>query len=496
MNERTRTRLYVVGGLFAFTLLAFIIHGYHYGIEDEAIYLPAIKKIIDPTLYPRGSEFFMGQARGTALPWIIAGFVRVTHASLPWTVLAAQFVSIYTFLLGCWMIARRCFPAARQQWAGVAMVTALLTLPIAGTSIYLADQHLHPRTLACALLLIAIAFALDRRARACTLACIGAVLIHPLMALYGIGFVVVLWIPLERWTTIAGVFVAIPFVARPTAAWREALATRPYYSLRNWEWYEWLGLLAPLVIVWLLARVAERQQLSTMAKLLRRLNVYSVIMLAVTLVMSLPRATDFLSPLQPFRYLHTVYVLMIITAAGLLVRKRVWPVAAAAVVLAGVMCAVQFVEFPPDIAHHIDWPGLRPLNGYVQAFLWVRDHTSKDAYFALNPSYMRDSANYGFRALAERSQMADISKDAGVVTVSPQLAAEWKREVDALRGDDSTASTFAYLRREFGVDWVIMPWNKHVLNAFDCPFQSSAPPAGALVCRTPSAPLALSGASN
>ena len=69
-TSRTEPRFTLITALvlLAFTALAFAIHGYHYGIEDEAIYLPAIKKFVDPSLYPRGSEFFMGQARGTVLP--------------------------------------------------------------------------------------------------------------------------------------------------------------------------------------------------------------------------------------------------------------------------------------------------------------------------------------------------------------------------------------------------------------------------------------------
>src|SRR5215470_17973152 len=40
------------------TILALAVHGFHYGIEDEAIYLPAIKKYLDPSLYPFDSVFF------------------------------------------------------------------------------------------------------------------------------------------------------------------------------------------------------------------------------------------------------------------------------------------------------------------------------------------------------------------------------------------------------------------------------------------------------
>jgi hypothetical protein len=39
------------------TILALAVHGFHYGIEDEAIYLSAIKKYPDPSLYPFDSVF-------------------------------------------------------------------------------------------------------------------------------------------------------------------------------------------------------------------------------------------------------------------------------------------------------------------------------------------------------------------------------------------------------------------------------------------------------
>jgi hypothetical protein len=309
-------------------------------------------------------------------------------------------------------------------------------------------------------------------------------------------------------TAVFALFPAIPFLARPTAAWREALATRDYYTLRNWEWYEWLGLIAPMVIVWWLARVCDKQDQSVASNLLRRLNLYAVVMCVITLATTFPRATDFLWPLQPFRYLHTVYVLMILVAGGLLARRHMRITIAIAGSLALTMCYVQVVQFGLGGAHHIDVPGLASDNAYVQAFVWARDHTPKDAYFALDPEYMRYSDNYGFRALAERSQMADVSKDAGVVTVSPQLASEWKREVDALRGwNNFRVDDFVRLRRDFDVEWVVLPalWHK-TPRVLDCPFvsdggflavkQATGGIYYAAVCRTPSAPLPPPGASN
>lgn len=45
-------------GIVALAMFGITIHGYHYGIEDEALYLPAIKKLLGPVLYPNDSQFF------------------------------------------------------------------------------------------------------------------------------------------------------------------------------------------------------------------------------------------------------------------------------------------------------------------------------------------------------------------------------------------------------------------------------------------------------
>jgi len=56
--DSSRAACASVGGLLFLTAAAVLIHGYHLGVEDQTIYLPAIKKILDPSLYPRDAEFF------------------------------------------------------------------------------------------------------------------------------------------------------------------------------------------------------------------------------------------------------------------------------------------------------------------------------------------------------------------------------------------------------------------------------------------------------
>jgi len=107
---------------------------------------------------------------------------------------------------------------------------------------------------------------------------------------------------------------------------------------------------------------------------------------------------------------------------------------------------------------HIEWPGRRPQNEWLQAFLWVREHTPRDAYFALDSRYMAAPGqyNHGFRAWAERSMMADEIKDRGVAALFPDVANQWRIQADATQHLDSFArDDFLRLRQEFGVTWVV-----------------------------------------
>jgi hypothetical protein len=40
------------------TAAALAIHGYHLGVKDGEIFIPAAKKLLNPELYPYGDEFF------------------------------------------------------------------------------------------------------------------------------------------------------------------------------------------------------------------------------------------------------------------------------------------------------------------------------------------------------------------------------------------------------------------------------------------------------
>jgi hypothetical protein len=116
--------------LLAFTLLGFLVMGYHPGIEDDGVYLAAVKSGVQPTLYHHDSDFFRLQLQATVFDRWMANFVAASRIPIPWAELICQFLVLFSILWACWTIAQKLFPEARAQWAGVAMVAAMFTLPV------------------------------------------------------------------------------------------------------------------------------------------------------------------------------------------------------------------------------------------------------------------------------------------------------------------------------------------------------------------------------
>ena len=293
---------------------AFVLQGYHPGAEDDGIYLSAIKKDLDPSLYPFNSQFFTMQMQATIFDKVVAASARLTHLPVSYVCLLWQLAAIALLLAGCRLIVDRCFGSFRAWFAGVLTVGCVLTLSVAGTALYITDEHLHPRILATDCILFALA-ALQRGrwGRAAALLVLGLAF-HPIMGAFGVslcGFYL-----LTPWLLKAGKRLgsaraaAVPgawLLTPADADWREALAQHSYYRLVTWQWYEWLGALAPPVLLWLLARLGRGRMRPRLFRLAAAAALYSVFQLCVALAMQ-PFVR--LTPLQPMRSLHLTFVLM------------------------------------------------------------------------------------------------------------------------------------------------------------------------------------------
>ncbi len=454
----------------------------------------------------------MSHAKFTCFDELIAWSVRLSHISLGNTLLLWQLLSISLLLSACLLLCEAVTPTRSYRWTTVAIVTAVLTIPVAGTSLLMMDPYLTPRSLSTPMVVFALVATLRRHywtGAACLLAISP---IHPLMTLYGATFCAALLLVSEPMPSPASNKVQEAFFSRKRAirlwicitpailllltffitfallrsvspAYHEALLTRSYFFLKNWTWYEWIGIIAPLVLLYVLFRTAEKNHLSSLAALCKAAILFGLVSFAFGMLFSTSHRFESVAEIQPMRAFHSIYVVFFVLLGTVLGRSILRFSLVRHVLLLGPVCLCMFLvqraTFPAS--RHIQWPGVEHRNGWSRAFVWIRESTPTSAIFALSPDHMNipGEDNEGFRAVAERSMLADQCKDAGVVTMFPGLAKTWDQEMSSLQGWNRFGiADFKRLSQTYGVSWVVL---QKSVDGLLCPYQNEV----VLVCRVP-----------
>jgi hypothetical protein len=455
-------------GIFPIACAAVLVDGYHLGADDAAIYVPAIKQASDPSLYPFGREFFQTQAGWSIVPKLIGGSSRLTHMPVDLAIFLWHIASIYLFLLAAWQLLSVCFESAPARWGGVLLLAGCLSVPVAGTALAIMDPYVTARSLAAPVAMFAVAaYLAERRWTALAwLACLVA--IHSQMSIYAAALLGVLEVMRRPKVFRQAALGLLPFgygfePAQGPA--REALLARTYFFVTSWAWYEWVGAIAPVALLAWFSTLHPRGATSTgtmpaFRRMARALVPYGVLFTVAALVLaSSPRLETF-NRLQPMRAFHLLYCIFFALLGGLIgeyvLGRKLWRWAALYLPLAAGMWVAQADAYPSS--PQVEWPGHASDNAWLEALYWIRANTPKDAVFALDPNYfaLPGVDQHGFRAVAERSVLADRLKDSGPVALFPQLAEEWKHQVSAQTGwEKFDRRDFERLDRLYPVTWIV-----------------------------------------
>lgn len=480
--------------LILLSVASLFVHGYHPYAEDAEIYLPGVERILNRSLFPTGQEYFQSHASMTLFPNLVALSVRITHLPFEVVLLVWHLASIFLLLLACWQLSSLCFASTRARLGSVLLVAGLLSIPVAGTALYIMDQYLNPRNLAAFAAVFAVTSTLESKYVRALLWVAFAACVHPLMWTYAFSFCVLL-VLMKRYesrlwpvrqdanfqTNVA--FPAIPLM-QSTPAYHEAAKQHAYHYIQHWAWYELIGLVAPIALFFWFVRIGRAKGWTSIVRLSQAFIAYDIVFIVAALVVDLPERFESLARLQPLRSLHLLYIVMFVIMGGLLgefvLRNRTWRWLALFVPLSAGMYAAERGLFPASAT--VEWPGRSPRNPWAQAFVWARQNTPVDAVFAMDPNYMNISGEdqVGFRCLAQRSRLADNTKDNGVVSMFPLLAERWLAEVKAQSPWNSLGTAdFARLKQDHGVSWLIV--QQPGVQGLSCPYENSA----VRVCRAP-----------
>jgi hypothetical protein len=478
-----------------------LIHGYHPFAGDAGLYVAAIRHTLSPSLYPVNAAFVTTFARHSVFAWTLTTLVSITRLPLTGALLVTHLASLWLYLCGVSAIASRVFESQSARWCAVLLAAVCCALPVAGTALVLMDPYVTARSFSTPLSLFAVAACLDRAWPRTILLLVCAVLFHPLMGACAAAFVIVLALIREGRSrdaalTGGGTLVAAALICAVlrdvpvSPAYRQAilLPERTFLFLARWHWYEILGLVLPLV---LLAVAARRLAPAHPARALCLAGLcigIPCIFIAAALVQ--PAGPYVLVPIQILRSFHIIYLVGIVLFGGILgsITKRngAEGVALFLVAAAGAMSLVESVTWPD--CTRIELPGRGPTNPYEQAFLWIREHTPRDAVFAFNPRlvYLPGEDEQGFRAITERDHLAD-DKDAGVVALLPDRADRWATQRNSqLFVDSMTDAERITALAPLGANWLLLAPTAHT--GFPCPFRNRAIQVCQLVPPLPPAP--------
>jgi hypothetical protein len=489
--------------LAAITLLSFLLLGYHPYAEDAGIYRSGIHLALNPALYPASRLFIQPYMRLTLFPWLFAGLVRLLHLPLPWLLLAVHVLLLWLLLYAAHRLAILCFSSPKSQWMAVALTALCLSTPVAGTALTIADPYLTPRSFATPCSLLLLVAVLERRSHLAAFAILAALLFHPLMAIYAVFLALVLWTFTTRRprgtqrlcvaALLAGILITLQQQRiTESPAYIHAALTRTYFYLADWQWYELLGLVAPLGIFFWIYRADRRSPSNShagnRAALTGAACACGITAIVISVLFVHPAShSHLLARMQPLRIFHTIYILLFLLLGGTFAEWLLQRMKQPAFVLIPVLCLAAagmfFVErqtFPANA--HLEMPWRTPQNQWLQAFLWARDNTPQNALFALDANYITTPGEDAqvFRAAAQRSALSDYSKDGGSSAIFPQLAPAWQQgqQLSAGLSSISDAERIARLAPA-GVTWIVL--QQSAQTHLPCPYRNSA----VLVCELP-----------
>ena len=172
-----------VGGAIVFGLLALLnVGGYRYGVSDQAFYVPVVLQQIDPSLFPHDADLLGAQNRFLAFDDRFAALIVATGATVPAAFLAAYLAGLATLYGAAAAMGRSLYFTA---WGTAAFIVALaIRHRIPDTAVNTLESYLHPRQLAFAVGLAAVAIYLRRGRWSVVGVVAAAALFHPTTALW------------------------------------------------------------------------------------------------------------------------------------------------------------------------------------------------------------------------------------------------------------------------------------------------------------------------
>lgn len=458
------------GGLLFSVLATLNAGGYRYGASDQAFYIPAIRRHLDPALFPRDWSLLAPQDALNVFTAGAAWICRATGLPLPQLFFLLYLVGLLVLAAAAAAFGKALY---RSAWTTVALLAALtLRHAVALGAVNTLEGYMHPRMVAFAIGSLAVALYLQRRTWVAASLVSAALIVHPTTGIWfaaWLGVALLVSEPRLRWplgsaaaVLAAGTAWAVtvgplaPRMVRMDPLWLSALASKTYLFASSWPAWAWItSAIYPVAI----AGVYIRRRRDGMASVEETGVVWGAGALLLFLFASLPLVSARLAlavQLQVPRVLWmldllaVVYLLWWLAEAGGTVWRRrvVTAVLVAASVGRGIY--VMRVEHPERAVVRLGFAD----TAWHDAMRWVEANTPPSAFILADPGH---AWRYGtsVRVAAARDVFLEEAKDTAFALYSRAGATRVLDRIARVPTSPWDAGAVKVLSRDFGLDVLV-----------------------------------------
>lgn len=442
---------------------------YRYGGSDQAFYIPAVTRALEPRAFPRDTPLIDAQAHLILIDELLASVARTTGAPVNTLFFAGYILSMALTWAGLVLIGTRVYDS---PWTVCALGAAFtLRHRISQTSANSFEPYFHPRMVAFGLGLLAVAALLRRRPWLAIAVIAASAVVHTTTALWFAVLVGVALAVLDRrfrvvvfgGTVAAAVFLAWAATAGPLqtswvtmdGVWLQAVASKDSLFADQWPAWAWVANLALLALLWG-AHVSRTRH--GVARPEDGALVWGATALVALFVVTLPwvvARNAFFAEFQISRVFWLLDVLALVyLVGGIAIRPRARTIVAALLITVsfGRALFVKFIEHPERPLFAISLPE----TPWEDAMRWI-------AMQPLQTQVLTDPGHawkYGtsVRVSASRDVFLEEVKDAALAIYSRDVAVRVVERTRAI-GDFSqmTPERAHELAARYDLDYLVTP---------------------------------------
>lgn len=497
--------------IFALSVLSLLVHGYHYAVTDQAIFIPYILKVKDPSLYLNDALFEQSSATSSIFYNIAALASKVVDIQTVFFI--GYLIFQFFFILAIYKLAKVVLRDPKLAYLSV--LPFLLPKFIAGTRIFTFDTFFGYRNIGLIFFVFYLSYIIQNKFyKAATVAAI-AILFHPLSIIPS-SLLLPAMILINSKEKIKNLFVSMLIIFIPILILISFSSTSSLVSLStafDSQWYSiiklrdeylfpsrWILIEWGAVIFYLLVIIILKGKLDSKTK--RNINIITsvpLIIFALNFILidliKIPLIGQFqlvrsISPLAYIAFILTPLLLLnknkILKLIGFIALISIslniyWLVLGAFttyVILFAILKKEKTSKMKPRVILAIflvttvtyiilnvtSYSKLnqkfqipKPQNEWIDIQKWALLNTNKDEKFVVLPRQI------GFRIFSERSIVTDL-KDGAVVMYDPKYAKHWdETNSDFMNFYALSEADFKMLKSKYNFNYIVTI-KTHALN--------------------------------